>query len=176
MLKVIFQHEVDFGRIFSLYGSVFVFFLMFVMYVPALVASLTIFCISIINKWSAQQLLRINLAMRLLHLPVHLFFLLAFLLLPLIPIVEVATFFLLAPVMTISLTGLIGLAGVIRAYKEKTLSFGSEIILGIFQFVFLGDVICSIVAYIEVREANRKILSAHEDGKQNELNDNLYRG
>lgn len=55
--------------------------------------------------------------------------------------------------MTIFLTGLVGLAGVIRSLKENRISKSAIVVHGILQFVFCADVISAVIIYRTVRLA-----------------------
>lgn len=53
--------------------------------------------------------------------------------------------------LTIFMSGLIGLAGVIRTAIEKKLSTKEAIIHGVLQFIFCGDIISSIMIYRKLK-------------------------
>ena len=54
--------------------------------------------------------------------------------------------------MTIILSGLIGLGGIIRSVRENRMTKGIGILFSILQFVFCVDIIVAIVAYIMVKK------------------------
>ena len=47
---------------------------LFVLYVTALVCSVAVFITSLIKKWNAQELMCINLVIKLIHIPAYLLF------------------------------------------------------------------------------------------------------
>jgi hypothetical protein len=57
--------------------------------------------------------------------------------------------------MTIALSGLIGLGGVIGSLREKKISNKKAGIHGILQFVYYADVISSIIIYRTVKAAGQ---------------------
>ena len=54
--------------------------------------------------------------------------------------------------LTIFLSGLIGLGGVIRAFSDKKITLKKAIIHCILQFVFCVDIISAIIIYKEIKK------------------------
>lgn len=61
-------------------------------------------------------------------------------------------FFILYDAAAILLTGLIGVAAVIRAHAEGRATDAFAVINGILQFIFCVDVVSSIVVYVRARK------------------------
>ncbi len=127
-----------------------------ILYLAAFLFSVATLAVSIIKKWSGEELLRVNLTVKLLHIPVYVFafiigmFYLFILFSSLMYENYRFTLTIILMVlncMTIFLTGLIGLGGVIRGFKENKLSKIEVIVHGFFQFVLIADVISSIIVY-----------------------------
>jgi len=123
------------------------------LYILALGCSIITFIISISRKWRVQELLRVNMIIKLLHIPAY----------TLITISTISVILWAGPefilmaffgYMTIFLTGLIGLCGIIRGFKENRFSMIGVIIHGILQFVPLlhADAISAIIVYRKSRE------------------------
>jgi len=130
-------------------SNAYVLFLtLFVVFVLALLTSVAVFIISIVTKWNTKDLLRVNMIMKLVHLPANiaiLYFTFAFMLT--IFTFAISMILIVIPCITIFMSGLIGLAGVIRSAVEKKLSAKEAIIHGILQFIFCADIISSIMIY-----------------------------
>lgn len=123
-----------------------------VLYVTALVCSVAVFITSLVKKWNVQELLSINMVIKLIHIPAYLliFFIgLACLITIFTFAISIVLMFLDG--MTILLSGLIGLGGVIRSLRENKLSKRAAVIHGILQFVFCADIISSIIIYKTVK-------------------------
>jgi len=54
--------------------------------------------------------------------------------------------------LTIFMSGIIGLSGLIRSFIEKKVSIKKVILYGLFQFIFCIDVISSIIIYRKVKK------------------------
>jgi hypothetical protein len=145
--------------LFQNYG-VYVFRTLFILYLAALICSVVSFIIGIVRKWSGEELLRTNMIIKLIHIPAYV---LVFII-GLVNLIRLFTYLLyenycfaltiilmVLNCMTIILTGLIGLCGVIRSYKENKFSRKEVFIHGFLQFVFCVDVISSIIAYKKAR-------------------------
>lgn len=123
-----------------------------ILYVIALVFSIVVFITGLIKKREAQDLLRVNMVIKLIHIPAYiLIFCVGSICLLTIFTFGISIALMILDGMTILLSGLIGLAGVIRAFHEEKLSKKTAIIHGIFQFVFCADVINSIIVYRKVK-------------------------
>ena len=137
------------------HNDVFVLFLtLLVVFVAALLTSVAVFIISIVKKWNAKDLLRANMIMKLVHIPAYiaiLYFTFAFMLT--IFTFAISMIMIIMACITIFMSGLIGLAGVIRSAIEKKLSAKEAIIHGILQFIFCADIISSIVIYKKVKKS-----------------------
>lgn len=103
------------------------------------------------GNWDARSMARVSMAAKLFHTPAYLmWFLLALFL-----------FIFLGPVlaftidaMTIILSGLLGLAAVLRCKKEGVLTGKQAVLYGILQFVFCADVISAVILYRKTREVS----------------------
>lgn len=122
--------------------------ILIVLYVVALVCAVTVFITSLAKKRRILEVLRINMIMKLIHIPAYLFIFVV----GLFSMITIFTFgitivLIILDGMTIVLSGLIGLGGVIRSLRENKISMKVAVIHGILQFVFCADIISSIVIY-----------------------------
>lgn len=123
-----------------------------VLYIAALVSSVAFLITSLVKKRNAQELLHINMAIKLIHIPSYLIiFSLGLVSMMTIFTLGFTIVFIIWDCMTIVLSGLIGLGGVIRSLRENKLSKKAVVIHGILQFVFCADVISSIIIYKTVK-------------------------
>jgi len=108
----------------------------------------------------------VNMLIKLLHIPAYM----------LITISMISVFLWAQPIffmmalfgyMAIYLTGLIGLCGIIRGYKEQSFSKIGAIFLGILQFVLLfnADAISAIIVYNRARRGSRELARMKEAAK-----------
>jgi len=124
-----------------------------VLYIAALICSLSIFIKSLVTKRNARELLRLNLVIKLVHIPAYvIIFILGLAFMITIFTFAISIVLMILDVMTIFLSGLIGLSGVIRGYSEEKISMKSATIHGILQFVFCLDVISAVIVYRRVKK------------------------
>jgi hypothetical protein len=101
---------------------------------------------------SAQEVARINMVVKLLHIPAYIvIFIIGLLGLITIFTAAISIVLMVMACMTISLTGLLGLGGIIRGLRENKLSKKESVIHAIFQFVFCADIISSIIVYRKIK-------------------------
>ena len=126
--------------------------ILIVLYAVALVCAVTTFIASLAKKRKLQEVLRINMIIKLIHIPAYLFILVV----GLFCMITIFTFGITIVLMmfygaTIVLSGVIGLGGVIRSLRENKISIKVAVIHGILQFVFCADIISSIIMYRKVK-------------------------
>lgn len=124
------------------------------LYVVALISSVITFIKSLTKKRELLEVLRINMIIKLIHVPAYL----CIFIVGLGCMITIFTFgitivLMILDGMTIVLSGLIGLGGVIRSLRENKISITKAVIHSIFQFVFCADIISSIVIYSTVKAA-----------------------
>lgn len=135
-------------------NALFLLFGILVLYVIALACSAIVFIISLVLKWDALELLRVNMIIKLVHIPAYLFiFLFGLGTLITIFTAPISLLLMLLDAMTIVLSGMIGLAGVIRGRSEKKLSTQAAVLLGFLQFIFCVDVMGAILLYRKAKAA-----------------------
>ena len=133
-------------------SAITVLFALIAVYITALLCSAVVIITSLVKKREAQDLLRVNMIIKLIHVPAYIIiFIIGMIGLITIFTMGISLALMILDVMTIFLTGVIGLGGVIRAYKETKLSKKSAIIHGILQFVFCADVFSSVIVYRRVK-------------------------
>ena len=98
------------------------------------------------GKWEGRKLAMANMIVKLLqighYVTLFLFAVSGALILFLFPMLAAIAF--IVDVMTIALSGLVGLAAVLRCRVEGRLTTGAAIVNGILQFVFCADVFSAI--------------------------------
>ncbi len=104
------------------------------------------------KKKNVTELLRINMIIKLLHIPAYLLIFI-FGLLCMITIFTIGVTFILMILdgMTIILSGLIGISSIINGLRENKISLKQAVIHGVLQFIYCVDVISSIVLYRTVK-------------------------
>lgn len=123
-----------------------------VLYVVALVCAVVVFIKGITNKKKSLEILRINMIIKLIHIPAYLIiFVLGLLSTITIFTIGLAIVLLVLDLLTIAVSGLIGLGGVIGSLRENKISIKKAVIYGILQFMYCADVISSILIYRTVK-------------------------
>lgn len=126
--------------------------ILIVMYVVALVCAVIAFVASLKKKRKILEVLRVNMIVKLIHIPAYLFiFVVGLLCMITIFTFGITIVLMIFDGMTIVLSGLIGLGGIIRSLRENKISIKVAVIHGILQFVFCADIISSIVIYRKVK-------------------------
>lgn len=100
------------------------------------------------NRWTARELARANMLIKLLHIPAYVFWFAAGILFFLFMGALLAV---LMDALAISLSGLFGLAAVLRCGREGGLTGGRVILHGVLQFIFCADVFSAVSVYRGVR-------------------------
>ena len=116
-----------------------------------LAGALFIFCFSRKGEWDTRSIALANMAVKLLQIPAYvLWFILG------------ASMFLfgffavsfVVDAMTIVLSGLVGLAAVLRCRKAGILTRSQAVRYGVLQFVFCVDVVSAIILYGKTKEVS----------------------
>lgn len=101
------------------------------------------------NRWTARELARANMLIKLVHIPAYVFWfavgILFFLFMG-------APLSFVMDVMAIILSGIVGLAAVLRCRVEGRLTTKAAVVNGILQFVFCADVFSVVWVYIKSRK------------------------
>jgi hypothetical protein len=150
IMKTVFQNNI-----------LYLVFALMILYAIALLSSIIVCIVSIVMKWNAQQLLLVNMIIKIFHAPAIIYLSLVTLLFMSIIftfVVSILSAILLCGIIIMS--GLIGLTAVIRSAIEKKLSKKHAIIHGCLQFLVIGDVISSIVIYRRVKKASNMQISS----------------
>ena len=133
-------------------SGLYLLFLLIIIYIIALVCSVVVSITNIIFKRSSQKLLRMNMIIKLIHIPAYILIFTAGLVFTItIFTMGITAVLIIFDCMTIFLTGLIGLSGIIRGFAENKLSKNTAIIHALLQFVFCFDIISSIIVYRKVK-------------------------
>ncbi len=141
-------------------GSLLPFLLIWIfLFLVFFVSGVAFVSIKVIRKEKSGFFLLWNMVLKLCHIPIYiLIFLFAMIFvvssggigIVLVPIFMVFDYMLLI------VTSIYGIGGIVQAKREGFLSTGAAAALGILSFFFCADVICSIVAFCNVKVKQRK--------------------
>ena len=136
-------------------NGLYVILLLIFMYIIALVSSIVFCVINVLTKVNSQELLYINMIVKLIQIPAYiLIFIFGLLCLFLIFTVGISLVLMIFDGLAIFLTGIIGVAGIIRCLIEKKITIKTAVIYGILQFVFCIDLIASVKIYRKIKKVN----------------------
>lgn len=118
------------------------------LYIIALGFALYIFIRGFTKKQDVHEMLRINMIIKLVHIPAYLIiFVFGVICTITIFTIVITVLLMILDGMTIVLSGSVGLSGVLLSLKEKKISTNKAILHGMLQFVYCADIISSIVLY-----------------------------
>lgn len=121
--------------------------------VVGLLCAATFLFLSGREGWGAGDTALISMTVKLLQIPAYgLFFLAGLSGIVLIQFLAVTLIVWLLDLMTITLSGMLGLAAVLRCKKEGLLTSKQAVVYSILQFVFCADVIAAVLLW---RKASR---------------------
>jgi MFS family permease len=141
-----------FGGYFTDDFLLFLLITLIILYVVAIVCAIAEFIKGITKKNQSTEILRINMMIKLLHIPAYLLiFVFGLLCTITIFTIGVTIVLMILDGMTILLSGLVGLGGIIGSLRENKISTKKAVIHGILQFIYCADVISSIVMYRTVK-------------------------
>lgn len=106
---------------------------------------------SLRGRWEGRRLALVSMLIKLFHIQNYIVLFLGALLLFALPMAPVLIWLL--DVMTIALSGLVGLAAVLRCRAEGRLTNKAAVVNGVLQFVFCADIISAIWVYRNTKEA-----------------------
>lgn len=149
-LICIFTQNIVMEKIFQ-NNVLYLILVLIVFYIIAFISAIVVSIRNIILKQNPQTLLKMNMIIKLIHVPAYVLIFFA----GLLSVLTIFTMgfsiaFFVLDCMTIFLTGIIGLFGLIRSLIENKLPQKTVIFYSILQFVFCFDVISSILIYKKV--------------------------
>ena len=105
---------------------------------------------ALVKKSPGRSMARLNMLVKLCHIPAYLVIFALSLLCLLMSIwgIGLIIAFFFFDCAAIAMTGLIGVAAVLRNFREHRLTTRQAVLLGICQFVFCADVIACVLLYI----------------------------
>lgn len=113
---------------------------------------------SLRDEWDSRFCSKIVLIIKLVQIPAYiLIFILGTLFLITIFTFGISLAFVIFDVSLIIMTGLLGTAAVVRAYKEGKCSFLWAVFLSVSQYIFCIDVFVSLYLFFMVREKTNNI-------------------
>jgi hypothetical protein len=131
-------------------------FILIIVFVAALVCALAVFITGFTKKKNSLEVLRINMIIKLIHVPAYLLIFVFGLLCTLtIFTIGINIVLIIFDGMTIILSGLIGIGGIIRGLRENKISIKKAVLHGMLQFVYCADIISSIVIYRAVKATEK---------------------
>ncbi len=104
------------------------------------------------KRWSPRELALASMLVKLVQIPAYVFWF----------VIGVGLFLFMGPLlafvidaMAIILTGLLGLAAVLRCRKAGVLTTGWAALCGILQFFFCVDVVSAVILFIKAKEVSQ---------------------
>ncbi len=125
--------------------------LLLLLWLLGLIGGVVILWQSLRGEWEGRKLALVSMLIKLFHIQNYIVLFLGAMLLFAIPMVPVLIW--VVDVMTIALSGLVGLAAVLRCRVEGRLTNKAAAVNGILQFVFCADIISAIWVYRNTKEA-----------------------
>ncbi len=124
----------------------------------ALICAVVTFILSIVLKWDSRTTAFVAMMIKLLQIPAYIvIFVLGLLFAFMVFTMAFVPFFIIIDLITIFMTGLIGVSACIAGYREKKLSAVSATLFAIGQFFFCIDVVLSIIVYVKIRKAEKRM-------------------
>jgi hypothetical protein len=124
----------------------------------SLLMSVSMTIVSYVEKWSASEMARINMVIKLAQIPAYvIIFVLGALFLLTIFTFGFTAVFIFVDIFSIFLSGLIGIVASRKNYTCGKLSTNEWIIHSILQFVFCADIISAIIIFRKSRLGNYEI-------------------
>ncbi len=120
-------------------------------WLAGLVGTIITFWQSFWGKWEGRKLALASMLIKLFHIQNYIVLFLGAMFLFAIPMVPVLIW--VVDVLTIFLSGLVGLAAVFRCRVEGRLSNRTAVVNGILQFLFCVDIFSAIWVYRNTKEA-----------------------
>ena len=127
-----------------------------VLYIISFICAVAVFITGIAGKRKSSELLRMNMVIKLIHIPAYML-IFAFGLICSLTIftVGITIVLVLLDGMTIALSGLIGLSGIVRGFRENRITKQRAVIHSILQFIYCVDVINSIILFKTIKKAEK---------------------
>lgn len=112
------------------------------MWLGSLVCAVAVFCAK--RLWTARLLALTVMIVKLIHIPAYVMWFLFAMIAFLFGGPVIAFVF---DVMAIILSGILGLAAVVRSHETKQLTTQQAVGYGILQFIFCGDIVSAVLVY-----------------------------
>lgn len=130
--------------------------LLVIIWAVALVCAVSTCAASLIRKWDFVELCRVNLLIKTISIPAYLFiFIFGIVCMLTIFTFAISVILMDLDVMSIILSGLIGISAVKRSYDNEAISAGEMVLYSILQFVFCADVIVSIIVFHKSKKKSK---------------------
>ncbi|MBU5627059.1 hypothetical protein KQI82_09085 [Oscillibacter sp. MSJ-2] len=127
------------------------------LFLLSLACSIAFLILSILRKWDSEKISFCNMMVKIVQIPAYgLIFVLGLLSFSTLFTMGLSVFLLLFDLLSILLTGLIGVAGTVRCYAEGKISRRFAIWIGLLQFVFCADVISAVVLFARAKSGSRR--------------------
>ena len=131
--------------------------LLFLIYVVMAIALTVIaFVLAIVKNWDAVSLAKTAMLIKVIQIPAYIvIFGLGVLLAITIFTYPVTILFIILDYITLVMSGLLNIAGVILAARQKKQSFKSSVWIVVLQFVYCADIVASVIFYIKLKKAQK---------------------
>lgn len=126
--------------------------LLIIIYVGSLGCTVIMFIKGFSKDKRLFEIMKSNMIIKLIHIPAYLL-IFAFGLICSLTIftIGITIALVILDIMTIILSGLIGVGGILRGLREHKLSIRNALLHSILQFVFCADIISSIILYRKIK-------------------------
>lgn len=120
-----------------------------------LACAIALLVLSCREKWFASNMALCSMILKLVQIPAYiLFFMVGMSGVIFVQFLAVTFIIWLIDVLTITLSGIVGISAVLRCRAEGKLTRSQTIIHGILQFIFCADVISAIIVYRKSKEGS----------------------
>lgn len=129
-------------------NAYFCLLMLVIIWIVALISSVSICAVSLVRKWDFVELSHTNMLIKTSSIPAYLvIFVVGTACMLTIFTFAISAILMILDVMSIVLSGLIGIAAVKRSYDSSAISAKEMILYGALQFVFCADVVTSIIVF-----------------------------
>lgn len=130
--------------------------ILIIIWVVALVCAISICAVSLVEKWNFIELSRTNMLIKTVSIPAYLvIFVISAACMITIFGFALSIILMIFDMMSIVLSGLIGISAVKRSYDSKAISANEMILYGVLQFVFCADVATSMIVFYKSKKVSR---------------------
>lgn len=130
---------------------------LFVLFIIAIICNMIFLTLSLLKKWDSNIISFANMIIKLIQIPAYiLIFILGIIFTLTLFTLPFSVFFIIFDYSAIFLTGLIGVAAIVRCHTDGKTSETFSVISAFLQFIFCIDVISAIIVFIKSKSKSVK--------------------